>query len=217
MKKIVIFGIGDFGRLMKYYIDQEGREVEAFCVNKHLLNSDTFCDLPVVAFEEISNIYPNDKYDILLAIGYTKMNDVRKKIWKECKENGYTIASIIHSSSTIHTEDIGEGNIILENVVIQPFVSIGVGNLIWPSVTIGHDCKLGDFNTLAGNVSLSGFVNIGDNCFIGNSCVFRDHLTIANYTFTGINTSVIKDTKPYSVLVAPKSQVLKQIKSTDMM
>nr|WP_223285467.1 hypothetical protein [Paenibacillus sp. PL91] len=144
------------------------------------------------------------------------MNDIRKLIWHECKEKGYKIASIIHPSATILAENVGEGNIILENVVIQPFVKIGFGNLIWPSVTIGHDCNIGNFNTFTGNVSFSGFVNVGNNCFIGNSCVFRDHINIGDYTFTGINTSIIKDTKPYSVIVPPKSQLLKKIKSIDM-
>lgn len=86
MKNIVILGNNDFGRLLNYYISiDDKRKVVAFTVNKEYIMEDSFCDLPVVPFENIENIYPPDKFEIMLAIGNSKMNDVRKKMYFECK------------------------------------------------------------------------------------------------------------------------------------
>lgn len=81
MNDIVIFGNTDFGRLLAYYLKtDDSRKVVAYTVNRECIKEDSFCGLPVVPFEEVENIYPPDRYDILLAIGNSKMNEVRKNV-----------------------------------------------------------------------------------------------------------------------------------------
>ena len=119
MKNLIIFGNRDFGRMIKYYIDTDDkRKVVAFTVNEEFIEEDTFCDLPVTPFEKIEDNYSPDKYEILIAIGNSKMNKNREAVFREIKEKGYTVASYIHSNAVMHCENIGEGNIILEKCMI---------------------------------------------------------------------------------------------------
>lgn len=177
MKDIVIFGANDFGRILKYYIenDIDNRNIVAFTMNKKYITDSEFCNLPVVAFEEINNIYPPDNYEILIAIGNSRMNSLRKKIFSECKEKGYKLASYIHSSCKIHSPITGEGNILLEDCLIYPFAEIGSGNLLWDHVLISHDCKVGSFNTFSSYADLCGYVTIGNNGYFGKHCVINEY------------------------------------------
>lgn len=218
MKNIVILGNNDFGRLLNYYISiDDKRKVVAFTVNKEYIMEDSFCDLPVVPFENIENIYPPDKFEIMLAIGNSKMNDVRKKMYFECKQKGYNIASYIHSSCSVHTKDIGEGNILLENCLLYPYSKLGNGNLLWDHVLISHDCVVGDFNTFSSYADLCGYVKIGNNGYFGKHCILNDFMEIADYTLVGAAAYAKGKTKEYDVVVPARSVTLNNKISTDLM
>lgn len=218
MKNLIIFGNGDFARMMKYYIDiDDDRTVKAFTVDGEFIKSPEFCGIPLIDFKMLEKMYSPDEYDILLAIGNSKMNDVRKDAFYRCKEKGYNIASYIHSSCSVHCTDIGEGNIILERCLIYPFTKIGSGNLFWDNVMIAHDCIVGDFNTFAAYSDLCGYVQIGNNGFFGKNCVIKEYVEIADYTLIGATAFVKDNTEMYNVVVPARSVVLDHKKSTDFM
>lgn len=218
MKNIIIFGANDLGRLLKYYIEKEDpRNVVAFTMNRDYIEKDSFLGLPIVEFETIEKKYSTEDYEILIAIGNSKMNNVRKKIFEECNKKGYTVASFIHPSCSIHSNDIGEGNILLENCLVYPYSKIGKGNLLWDHVLISHDCVVGDFNTFSSYADLCGYVKIGNNGYFGKHCILNDFMEVADYTLVGAAAYAKKNTKPYDVVVPARSVVLEHKKSTDLM
>lgn len=218
MKDIVIFGANNFGRILKYYIDiDDERNVAAFTMDKKFIENEEFYGKPVVAFEDLTDNFPPSEYDILLAIGNSKMNQVREVIFKKCKDSGYAIASYVHSSCSIRSSDIGEGNIFLENCLVYPYSKIGDGNLMWDHVLISHDCTVGNFNTFAGYADLCGYVTIGNNGFFGKHCILNNFVKIADYTLVGAAAYAKNDTKPYDVVVPARSIILENKKSTDLM
>ena len=218
MNKIIIFGATDFGRMMKYYIEKEGKsQVVAFTMNQVYIGQDTFYDLPVIAFEKIETDYPIEEYEILIAIGYSNMNDSRKKIFFECKEKGYKIASYIYEGCDLNNSIIGEGNIILYGTYVFPFAEIGDCNIFWDHVLIAHDTVVGNFNTFAAGMDTCGYVKIGDNCFFGKHCVVKENICIADYTLVGAMSYVAKDTNKYDVVVPASSSVIEGKKSFDFL
>lgn len=218
MKDIIIFGNRDFARLLKYYLESDdSRKVTAFTVNEKYIDEKEKCGLPVCPFEIIEEEYSPDKYEILIAIGNSRMNDVRKQVFYDIKEKGYGVASYIHSSCNIHSQDIGEGNIMLENCLVYPYSKIGCGNLMWDHVVINHDCEVGNFNTFAGYSDMCGYVHIGNNCFFGQRCVLNNYMEVADYTLVGAVAYAKGKTKPYDVVVPARSVILEHKKSTDFM
>lgn len=218
MKNIIIFGTTDFARLMHYYLGiDDDRKVVAFTANSEYIKEGTFLGLPIIAFEEIEHKFSPDEYEILIAIGNSKMNDIRKDVFLKCKEKGFTVATYIHSSSSIHSKDIGEGNIMLENTLVYPFAKIGNGNLLWDHVLISHDCVVGDFNTFSSYADLCGYVTIGNNGYFGKHCILNDYIKIADYTLIGAAAYAKKDTKPFDVVVPARGITLENKKSTDLM
>lgn len=54
-KPLVIFGSGDIAQLAHYYFSRDSDyEVVAFTVDAAYVQGDSFCDLPVVAFEQLA-------------------------------------------------------------------------------------------------------------------------------------------------------------------
>lgn len=218
MKNLIIFGNGDFARLMKYYIENDdSREVVCFTVDRQYIKEEELWGIPVIPFENIENYYPSSDYEILIAIGNSKMNDIRKGIFNKIKEKGYSVASFIHSSCSIHSHDIGEGNIMLENCLVYPYAKIGDGNLLWDHVLISHDCIVGNFNTFSSYADLCGYVKIGNNGYFGKHCILNDFIEIADYTLVGAAAYAKKNSKPYDVIVPARSVTLETKKSTDLM
>ena len=217
-KNIVIFGNTDFGRLMKYYIEKDdSRKVVAFTANREYVQEQQFCGLPVIPFEELTESFNPAENDILIAIGNKRMGNIRKDVFWSVKEKGYQVASFIHSTCSIHSNDIGEGNILLENCLIYPFAKIGSGNLLWDHVLISHDCVVGDFNTFSSYADLCGYVTIGSNGYFGKHCVIQEHSIMADYTLVGANALAKGRTEPYNVVVPARSVVLEHKISTDLM
>lgn len=218
MKKIIIFGISKFSRLMKWYIENDtNRTVAGFTIDKKYLDKELFEGVKVIPFENIHDEYDKDDYEILNSIGYKNMNSIREKIYYKIKEKGYDVASYYHSSSIIQTDKIGEGNIILERNIVQPFVEIGDCNLIWYNTSIVHDTKVGNFNTFAGGASLSGNIQIGNNCFIGNNSTIRDGIIINDYTLIGAGAYVSKNTNSYDIIVPTRSLTLSNKSSIEVL
>lgn len=218
MKNLIIFGVNDFGRLLKYYIDiDDERKVEAFTVDREYVDREEFCGKPVIPFDELTERYSVSDYEILIAIGNSKMNQIREAVFKKCKDAKYTIATYIHSSCSIHSQDMGEGNILLENCLVYPYSQIGKGNLLWDHVLISHDCVVGDFNTFSSYADLCGYVKIGNNGYFGKHCILNDYMEIADYTLVGAAAYAKKNTKPYDVVVPARSIILENKTSTDLM
>lgn len=208
-QNIVIFGVSQFSRLMHRYLQTDGRyEVKAFCVEPEYYCEERFLNLPVVTIRQLFENYPPELYDILLSMGTTRMGDVRERLFRQFRENGYSLMNYIHPSAIIQSDEIGEGNIILEHVVTQPFSRIGNGNLIWYQASVAHDTQIGDFNTICGGCSLSGFDIVGSHCFLGNNSTVRDHVRIGDYTLVGAGAYISKDTECRSVHVPARSVCL---------
>ena len=141
MRKVVIFGTGNFAEIIYIYLKQSSEfEVVAFTVNEWALKDNkVFCSLPVVAFETVENIYPCAKFDMFIAIGYTNMNKKRAKVFDEAKTKGYKLISYVHPTTSISEEfHMGENCFIFEKNVIQPFVTLGNDIIIWTGNVISH-------------------------------------------------------------------------------
>jgi acetyltransferase-like isoleucine patch superfamily enzyme len=126
MKELVIFGAADIAQLAYYYFSNDSAyKVAAFTVDAEYIKVNEFCGLPVAPFEEVINHYPPERYDLFVALSYSKLNQTRKEKYLAAKSLGYRLASYISSHATILNDfRIGDNCFILEDNTIQPFVSI---------------------------------------------------------------------------------------------
>ncbi len=208
-KDIVIFGNTEYSYMLAKYVKKyQGRTVIAFTVDKEYINEPYLHDIPVVPFEIIENLFSPQAVDILIGIGYKKMNTIRENVYHRIKNKSYTIASFYHPDAVIETTDIGEGNIVLSGAYVGIDSTIGNANIIWNNCNISHNAHIGDFNYFAPSASFGGFVDVEHHCFFGLNCTVRNNITIAASTLIGAGAYADKSTQIGDVLVPARSTKL---------
>jgi sugar O-acyltransferase (sialic acid O-acetyltransferase NeuD family) len=167
----------------------------AFTVHGEYLDRPEFDGLPVVPFETLSHWYPPGQASILIAIGFSGVNQARSKIYAECKRLGYELITYVSSRAMFWPDvPIGDNCFVFESNVIQPGVTIGSDVVLWSGNHIGHDVTIGDHCFIASHAVISGNATIGAHSFIGVNATIRDGVTVAPRTVVGAGALIMKNT-----------------------
>jgi sugar O-acyltransferase (sialic acid O-acetyltransferase NeuD family) len=196
MANVVIFGNSETAQLARYYLDNDSNHsVVAFTVNRdYLAGNAEFDGLPLVAFEDIQQLYPPDSNKFFAPLTAIRMNQVRADIYAKAKSAGYQCVSYISSRATVLSESIGENCFILEDNTIQPFVTIGDNVVLWSGNHIGHHSTLESHSFISSQVVVCGMCHIGEFSFLGVNSSIRDRVTVATGSFICMASAVTQDT-----------------------
>jgi len=207
-KKLVIFGLTDAAELAHYYFKTDSDfEVVAFTVDEAFRKVDTFCGLPVVPFERVTETHSPATHHLFVALGYSKLNQVRKEKYSAAKALGYALPSYVSSRATVLNDGrIGDNCFILEDNTIQPFVVIGNNVTLWSGNHIGHHSVIHDHCFLASHIVVSGRVEIGSACFIGVNATLRDHITVGENTVVGAGTLLLASAEAAGVYIGQATE-----------
>ena len=202
MEKVIIYGNGRIAKIIYHYV-KEKFDIVSFTADKNIIEEDSIEGLPLIPFEEIEYKYSPKNHRMLIAVGYVKMNKIREIKYKEAKEKGYQFINYIHPSVEIYDNTkIGNNNIILEHVAIQPYVNIGNGNFIWSNATVAHGVTIEGMNWITSGVVVSGDTVIKSKCFLGVNATIGHNIVIEDENFIGANTLVTKNTKEKEVYIS---------------
>jgi sugar O-acyltransferase (sialic acid O-acetyltransferase NeuD family) len=197
VSKVVIFGTGDYGRIASLYLAADSpHEVVGFAVDGAYHDRDALMGKPVMTFEEMVESHPPDRISLLVAVGYSRLNQNRQEVYERCKKLGYGFITYINSRAYQwgHIE-VGENSFIFEANVLQPNVKIGDNCVLWSGNHIGHDSTIGSHVFIASHVVISGNCRIGDSCFIGVNATFRDGVHVGARNLIGAGAVILKDTE----------------------
>ena len=203
MRDIIIFGIGQIADVIHYYLTEEGgRTVAAFTVDEAYRTEDQHLGLPVVGFETVEQAYPPDKYEMFVAVSFKRVNKAREEKVAEAEAKGYTLASHVSPRATVWSQFVAHPNtIIMEENVIQPYVSVGRNVIMWSGNHVGHHTSIGDNCFIASHAVISGSVKVGDGSFIGVNATLRDNITIGKRNVIGAGTLILADTPDEAVYI----------------
>ena len=201
MKGLIIFGVGSIAQLAHYYFTGSStHDVVCFTVTRNFYGQDSFLGLPVVCFEELDGLYPPSKYEIFVAIGYSKLNKERERIYNTVKEMGYSCPSYISDRATVLNGGcIGDNCLILEDNTIQPLSKVGNNAVMWSGNHIGHHSIVRDSCFITSHVVISGHCEIGERCFLGVNSTLRDGITVGHDTLIGAGSLLLNNVEPYGV------------------
>lgn len=208
MSKVVIFGAGKIADEAYFYLSNDSpHEVVAFTVDSAHINDKQKLGLPVVAFEEITSLYPPDDFKMFIAVGYQDLNKFRAGKYEEAKARGYELVSYVSSrASNFGGVEVGDNCFVLEFATLQPCSTVGNNVFIWSGNHIGHHAKVEDHCYIAGNVVVSGNTRIEPYCFIGVSATLGHEITIGRESFIGAGSLITKNVDPNSVFITPDTQ-----------
>ncbi len=204
-ESVIIYGDKELAEIAYFYLNNEKKyKVAGFTIDKNYLNQEKFCNLPIVAFEDVKKIFPPKEYRMFLPISYINLNKLREEKYLQAKEMGYKFISYISPKATYYNGEIGENSFIFEDNTIQPFTKIGNNCILWSGNHIGHHSIIKDNCFIASQVVISGKVIVEENCFLGVNSTIRDGITIGKNSVIGAGSLVLKDVKENSV-ISPKN------------
>ena len=206
MKNLIVYGTGLIGEVAEFFFrtDSDYRIV-AFTNAGEFIREDSFCGRPVVPYEELETSHPPAEYELFIAVGYLKTNKIRQARYLQAKEKGYACATYISSRATYFNTAVGENCFILENNVVQPFVTIGNNVTLWSGNHIGHHSIIRDHCYISSHVVISGRCDIGENCFLGVNSSVRDNTKLGPLVVVSPGAVVMKDCEERTVVQAAES------------
>lgn len=209
-KPVVIFGIGNVAEIVDFYFREDNAyDVAAFATSTAHLQSapiQTFKGKPVVAFEALEEHYPPDRFDMFVAVGYRDMNQFRAGIIRQAKAQHYRLVSYVCSKATFWGDTIiGENVLVLENTLLQPYVTLQDGVFIGRGNSIGHHSTIEDCAFIANHVVLCGQNRIGRRSFIGSNATVNDGINIASDNMIGAHSFIKTHTVEGDVFATAQS------------
>jgi sugar O-acyltransferase (sialic acid O-acetyltransferase NeuD family) len=210
-KKLIIFGIGKIAEVIHYYAASEcGFEVAAFCVDPNYIEAKTFDKLPIVSFDEVTNIFPPTEFDMFIAVGYHDLNRLREKKCTEAREKGYKLVSVISPLCYIPTNvTIGWNCFIMPPAIIHPCTQIKNNVFVWSGAMIAHHSVIEDNCWLTSCCNISGNVRLGANTFVAVNATIGHSVIIGKNCFLGANTLVTKSLEDDKVVIAESQKPIR--------
>ena len=118
--------------------------------------------------------------------------------------------SFIHPTSLISKSvEIGSGNIILANVVLNCNVKMGKFNTMHTGSFIAHDTIIGNNNFIAAHTCIGSNIEIEDGNFFGLNCSVRNFVKIGRNNIVGMASNVIKKIDNNTIVIGNPAKILK--------
>jgi sugar O-acyltransferase (sialic acid O-acetyltransferase NeuD family) len=118
----------------------------------------------------------------------------REKLARKCDNAGIELIGV-NANSIVVMDDVEIG----EGACLSPFVTltsnIRIGRCFHANLYsyIEHDCRVGDYVTLAPGAKINGNVTLGNRVYIGASAVVRQGLKIGSDAIIGMGAVVTRD------------------------
>jgi len=200
MAQVIIFGQRDYAQQADYYLTHDSpHEVVAFCVTADQCAGDSVFGRPLVALENVVDIYPPGEFHFFAPMSGRSMNRVREKFYRAAKALGYPFVSYVSSRASVGHDQIGENCLVLEQSSIQPFGRIGDNVMVWCNVHVGHHSVIEDHATVISGAVVCGRCTVGRWSYLGANCVINDTVHLAEGTLAGIAAVVKADTDPWGI------------------
>lgn len=211
MKKVILAGNSITSEIIYNYLKLDKRyQVIGLTVDDEYLQAGRVGSLKQAPISQVDKIFPKDECSVIMAMGYSKINQNREKFFLHLKSRGYKMESYTHPDSLVFSHfDLGEGCVILPNSVIEPFVKIGANTMIWSNVTIAHHAEVAENCWLASGATISGMVKVKKNSFLGVNSTIVNNVTVGEYNIIGASTMISKNTKSNSVYLSRSGEKLR--------
>lgn len=203
-KPLVIFGVGDLPEQVHYYFSQHGgRQLEAFTVDAEFLSTDNFCGLPVLPFHETQLRFPPATHELFVAIGYSQVNTVRRRVFLQAQALGYTLPSFVHETAVVaRNVRIGANCLLRELAAVSPFATLGENVFVGVHANVSHHACIASHVFIAGGAIVCGRAVIDEGCFIGARSVVRDQVKVGTGCIVGAGAVIMADCDARGVYAA---------------
>ena len=194
MKDIILIGGGGHCISCIEIIEQNGSyNIKGILDLPNMVGKDVL-GYPIIGTDNDIEKYINDDVSFCITIGQVTAGDnLRKNIYKRIKSIGAKTPTIISPYSKVSKHSsIGDGTVILSNVLINASSIVGDNCIINNKSLIEHGANVGSHSHIATGVIINGECSIGNNCFIGSGSIIRNNIIIEKNISIGMGSVITK-------------------------
>jgi len=194
-KKILLVGGGGHCKSVMDSLLELDQFSEIGIIDKKENKETHILGLSVIGFDDdLPRLFSEDYHYAFVTLGSIGDPSIRINLFRLLEEIGFKIPNIIDTSAIVSDDVKMETGIYIgKNVVVNAGTSLCKGSIINTSVTIEHDCVVGEFAHIAPGAVLCGEVKIGENSHIGANSVVKQQIKIGANTIIGMGSVVLKN------------------------
>ena len=201
-KSVVIIGAGGHAKVVADIVSASGDRIVGFLDGIH----------PMGKFMGYDKLGTDDEYinyldcKFVIAIGKAS---VREQIAE--KMRGVQWYTAIHPTASIsesHTM-IGEGTVIMSNVIVNAGAQIGKHSIINSGAIVEHDNNIGDFAHISVGAKLAGAVTIGKCTWVGVGATVSNGIQVCENVVIGAGGVVVRNITDSGTYVGVPAQKIK--------
>ena len=197
--KVVIIGAGDHGRgtleiLREACRHAGGPDVLGFLDDSPLVQGVAVGGLPVLGGLDWALAESRPDLGYVIGIADTR---IKQRIAERLSARSIVYVSAVHPS-LIRASGvrIAPGAIVNAGVAIAYDAVIEEHTTVNLHATIGHDCVLGRFSTVAPGANIAGKVRLGEGCDVGINATVGKGLDLGDWSAVGPGAVVIRSVAP---------------------
>lgn len=198
MKEIVILGAGDFGKEVAWLIEEINKRTPTYIILGYLDDDEKKIGQSFNGYEclgPISYLTELNQNHHACAVIANQDVDIRKK-FVDMFPGFEDWETLIHPSVNISdTSTVGKGSIICASGNVSCNTVIGDFCLFNISVTMGHDCVVGNYVSIMSGSCVSGHVTIGDGAYLATNCTIVPGMKVGDHAKVGAGSVVIRNVR----------------------
>jgi sugar O-acyltransferase (sialic acid O-acetyltransferase NeuD family) len=193
-REIILVGGGGHCKSCIDVIEQQGKYKIAGIVDLSEKLHQKILSYEIIATDDDLPRLADEYENFLITLGQIKSPEKRIRIFQTLKESGAKLPVIISPLAYVskHTE-IGDGTIIMHNVLINAGAKIGSNCIINSKALIEHDATIGDHCHIATGAVINGGVQVGSGSFFGSNAVCKEYIEIGENAVIGCGAKITKN------------------------
>lgn len=184
MEKILLVGGGGHCRSVIDVIEEENRFQVAGIVDRSELLGSKVLDYEVIGCDDDLKMLSKTYKYALVTVGQIRSSELRVKLFTTLKELGFILPTVISPRSYISKyAELGEGTVVMHDVLINASVKIGTNCIINTKSLIEHDSIIEANCHISTGAIINGGVKVEANSFVGSNTTTKEAIIIKKNSF----------------------------------
>ncbi len=212
MKNIVIIGAGDFGKEIVWLIEEINKANPTYVIIGFLDDDEKKVGKMMNGYQCVGTTKALPELirtQNVCAVIAMQDSDSRKRIaemipWFDNWE------TLIHPSANIaDTSELGKGCVVCAGSNISVNTILGKHCILNLTVTMGHDCEVGDFVSIMSGAVVSGHVVLGERSYLGSNSTILPSMKVGKHAKVGAGSVVIRNVKDEVTVMGVPAKILR--------
>jgi sugar O-acyltransferase (sialic acid O-acetyltransferase NeuD family) len=208
MESLIVVGGGGFAKEVIWLARDCGFTVVGVLDDNVEMHGKTVLNAPVLG--SVADWKKFAEYKFVVAIGSPR---TRKVVVEKMQTMGTpSFTSLLHPS-VIKSQEVsfGEGCIVCAGMVFTVEITVGQHCIFNLNGTVGHECEIGNFVTVAPMAAISGNVKLEDYVEVGTGAALRQGLTLQRGSMVGMGAVLTKNIPANTIYAGNPAKPLKEL------